>query len=118
MRYAVAPSWQTPCPGVDAVVLARPGTPETDGLFDADLINALPAHAIVVNVGRGTTIDQDALIGAPPPPAVRCALEVCATEPPAPDNPLWDLDNVLLGPHTAALSAKENDRLVDLFLDT
>ncbi len=105
-------------PGVDAVVLALPGTPETDGLFDADLINALPTHAIVVNVGRGTTIDQDALIDALRRHQLSgAALDVCATEPPAPNNPLWDLDNVLLSPHTAALSAQENDRLVDLFLD-
>ena len=105
-------------PGVDAVVLALPGTPETDGLFDADLINALPTRAIVVNVGRGTTIDQDALIDALRRHQLSgAALDVCSTEPPAPDNPLWDLDNVLLSPHTAALSAQENDRLVDLFLD-
>jgi len=105
-------------PGVDAVVLALPGTPETDGLFDAELINALPTHAIVVNVGRGTTIDQDALIDALRRHQLSgAALDVCSTEPPAPDNPLWDLDNVLLSPHTAALSVQENDRLVDLFLD-
>ncbi len=77
-------------PGVDAVVLALPGTPETDGLFDADLINALPTHAIVVNVGRGTTIDQDALIDALRRHQLSgAALDVCSTEPPAPDNPLW-----------------------------
>ncbi len=105
-------------PRVDAVVLALPGTPKTEGLFTADLINALPAHAIVVNVGRGTTIDQDALIRALRRHQLSgAALDVCAIEPLPSDNPLWDLDNVLLSPHTAALSVHENDRLVDLFLD-
>lgn len=48
----------------DAVVLALPATPETDGLFDNAAIRALPKHAIVVNVGGGTTLDEDALVAA------------------------------------------------------
>jgi phosphoglycerate dehydrogenase-like enzyme len=42
---------------------------------------------------------------------------VVATEPLPPDSPLWDLDNVLLSPHTAALSTQENERIVDVLLD-
>jgi phosphoglycerate dehydrogenase-like enzyme len=105
-------------PDADAVVLALPATPETDGVFTAELIDALPAHGIIVNVGRGTTLDQGALTDA-----LRhrrlcgAALDVSSPEPLPPDDPLWGLDNVLLSPHTAALSVHENDRLVDLFLD-
>jgi phosphoglycerate dehydrogenase-like enzyme len=105
-------------PDADAVVLALPKTPDTDGLFTAELIDALPAHAVVVNVGRGTTVDQGALTNALREQRLcGAALDVCDPEPLPPDDPLWDLDNVLLSPHTAALSVHENDRLVDLFLD-
>jgi len=105
-------------PVVDAVVLALPSSPETDGLFNADLIHALPAHAILVNVGRGTTIDQDALIDALRRGRLAgAALDVYATEPLPSDNPMWTMDNVLISPHTAALSLNENDRLVELFID-
>jgi phosphoglycerate dehydrogenase-like enzyme len=105
-------------PGADAVVLALPRTPDTDHLFTAELIDALPAHAIVVNVGRGTTVDQGALTTALCQHRLGgAALDVCDPEPLPPDDPLWDLENVLLSPHTAALSVHENDRLVDLFLD-
>jgi glyoxylate/hydroxypyruvate reductase A len=105
-------------PDADAVVLALPGTPDTHGLFTAELIDALPAHAVVVNVGRGTTVDQGALTNALRQQRLcGAALDVCDPEPLPADDPLWDLDNVLLSPHTAALSVHENDRLVDLFLD-
>jgi phosphoglycerate dehydrogenase-like enzyme len=105
-------------PHAEAVVLALPRTPDTDGLFTAELIDALPAHAIVVNVGRGTTLDQGALTKALREQRLcGAALDVCDPEPLPDDDPLWDLDNVLLSPHTAALSVHENDRLVDLFLD-
>ncbi len=104
-------------PSADAVVLALPQTPETDGLFGRELIAALPPHAVIVNVGRGTTIDQDALVDALRLDRLAgAALDVSTPEPLPADHPLWTLDNVLFSPHTAALSVHENDRLVDLFL--
>lgn len=102
----------------DAVVLALPGTPATDGLFSRDLIDALPRHAIVVNVGRGTTVDEPALVDALKEGRLAgAALDVFATEPLPPDSPLWDLENVIISPHTVALSTRENERIVDLFID-
>lgn len=102
----------------DAVVLALPGTPGTDGLFGRELIDALPSHAVVVNVGRGTTVDEPALVDALREGRLAgAALDVFATEPLPQDSPLWDLDNVLVSPHTVALSARENERIVDLFID-
>lgn len=105
-------------PEADAVVVTLPGTRETAGLLDAEALDLLPRGALVVNVGRGTVIDEDALVerlgsgqlgGA--------ALDVFQTEPLPAESPLWALDNVLLSPHAAALSAGENDRLVELFRD-
>lgn len=105
-------------PTADAVVLALPATEGTDGLFSAELVRSLPAHAVLVNVGRGGTVDEAALVDALAAGRLAgAALDVTSAEPPAPDSPLWTLDNVLLSPHTAALSTRENARIVELFCD-
>jgi phosphoglycerate dehydrogenase-like enzyme len=101
----------------DGVVLCLPGTPATEGLFNRALIEMLPPHAAVINVGRGTTMDETALVEALTAGRIAgAALEVFATEPLPADSPLWTLDNVLLSPHTAALSIHENERLVEQFV--
>lgn len=105
-------------PSADAVVLALPDTDATRGLFSAELIAALPAHAVLVNIGRGGTVDEPALVDALANGRLAgAALDVFATEPLPADSPLWALDNVILSPHTAALSPYENDRIVELFCD-
>lgn len=102
----------------DAVVLALPATDATEGLFGAAAVGALPRHAIVVNVGRGSTLDEDALVAALRRRELAgAALDVTRTEPLPDDSPLWSLDNVLLSPHTAALSTGEDARIVELFID-
>jgi phosphoglycerate dehydrogenase-like enzyme len=105
-------------PECDAVVLALPATAGTEGMFSAELVQALPEGAIVVNVGRGTTVDEEALVGALRSGHLAgAALDVFATEPLPADSPLWELDNVLVSPHTAALSERENERIVSVFIE-
>lgn len=105
-------------PTMDAVVLALPATEETEGLFSRELVDAMPGHAALVNVGRGTTLDQDALVEALREGRLAgAALDVFAEEPLPADSPLWQLGSVLISPHTAALSARENELIVDLFID-
>ncbi|HZD70236.1 MAG TPA: D-2-hydroxyacid dehydrogenase [Actinomycetes bacterium] len=102
----------------DAVVLALPGTPETAGLFSRALIERLPHHAVVVNVGRGAAVDETALTEALAAGRIAgAALDVFATEPLPPDSPLWELPNVLISPHTASVTPAENGRVVELFCD-
>lgn len=102
----------------DAVVLALPDTEQTRGLFSRELIDSLPQHAVVVNVGRGATLDEDALTDALREGRLAgAALDVFAEEPLPADSPLWQLESVLISPHTAALSVRENDLIVDLFID-
>jgi phosphoglycerate dehydrogenase-like enzyme len=102
----------------DAVVLALPGTPATEGLIGRDLLAALPAHAVIVNVGRGSVLDEPALVEALRAGRLAgAALDVFATEPLPENSPLWELPNVLVSPHTAALAAGENARIVELFVD-
>ena len=103
---------------VDAAISTLPGTDATAGLLGADFFAALKPGATVVNVGRGTVIDEAALIDALNTGRVGfAALDVFATEPLPSDSPLWSLPNVLISPHTAALSKHEDWRIADVFCD-
>jgi phosphoglycerate dehydrogenase-like enzyme len=101
---------------VDAIVLTLPGTAATEKLIGADILNAVKPGTILVNVGRGTVIDEDALL-----PALRdgrigfAALDVFATEPLPESSPLWAEPNVLVSPHTAALNSAEDRLIAELF---
>jgi phosphoglycerate dehydrogenase-like enzyme len=103
---------------IDAVIVTLPGTEATTGLVGRDFFAALKPGATVVNVGRGTVIDEPALIEALSDGRVGfAALDVFGTEPLPPESPLWAMPNVLVSPHTAALSAHEDRRIAELFCD-
>jgi phosphoglycerate dehydrogenase-like enzyme len=103
---------------VDAVVLALPGTEATRGMLSHDVLGAVKPGITVVNVGRGTTIDEDALIEALGDGRVGLAvLDVTAVEPLAAESPLWDLPNVVIAPHTAAISPHEPRLIAELFAE-
>jgi phosphoglycerate dehydrogenase-like enzyme len=105
-------------PRADSVVVTLPLTDETRGMFDRRRIGLLKRGAIFVNIGRGPVVDEQALIDALRSGHLRgAALDVFATEPLPADSPLWDVDNVILSPHTAAQSMHENERIVELFAD-
>ncbi len=105
-------------PAADAVVATLPGTPSTERLLDRELIGRMRPGAVFVNVGRGSVVDEEALIEALLAGRLGgAALDVFASEPLPLGSPLWDLPNVLLSPHTAALSVRENERIVELFAD-
>jgi phosphoglycerate dehydrogenase-like enzyme len=87
----------------DAVVAAVPETPETRGLMDAAAFAAMAPGAFFVNVGRGSLVDEPALIDALERGHLSgAALDVASSEPLPGEHPLWDAPNVLLSPHTAA----------------
>lgn len=103
-------------PDVDAVVLTLPGTAATEGLFGAELLGALRPGTTLVNVGRGTVVDEAALLAALDDGRVGfAALDVFAQEPLPPESPLWAHPSVLVSPHTAALNAAEEPRIAALF---
>ncbi|HEU5372834.1 MAG TPA: D-2-hydroxyacid dehydrogenase [Gaiellaceae bacterium] len=105
-------------PHADSVVITLPLTDETHGLFDRRRLRAMRRGSILVNVGRGAVVDEDALVEALRDGHLRgAALDVFAQEPLQPESALWELDNVILSPHTAALSRHENERIVELFAD-
>lgn len=101
---------------VDAVVNTLPGTAVTEHLLGREFFQALRPGASVVNVGRGTVIDEAALAEALSSGRVGfAALDVFETEPLPVQSPLWDMDNVLVSPHTAALSNAEDRLIAELF---
>jgi phosphoglycerate dehydrogenase-like enzyme len=101
----------------DAVVVSLPLTEQTADLVDRATIERLPPDCIFVNVGRGGVVDEPALIDALRERRIGGAvLDVFAEEPLPPDSPLWTLPNVLVTPHAAALSPRENERIVELFV--
>lgn len=102
--------------GVQAVVAALPGTSATERMLGRDLFEALPQGTTVVNVGRGTVIDEDALLGALESGRVGfAALDVFAQEPLPTQSPFWTHERVLISPHTAALTDREEELIVELF---
>ena len=103
-------------PEVDAVVNTLPGTSATDHLLSRRFFDALRPGATLVNVGRGTVVDEAALLDALESGRVGfAALDVFETEPLPVESPLWTHENVLVSPHTAALGAAEDRRIAELF---
>jgi phosphoglycerate dehydrogenase-like enzyme len=97
----------------DVLVMILPSTPETTGALDADRLAALPAHAYVVNVGRGSTVDEPALVAALSGGRIAgAALDVTSTEPLPADSPLWDAPNLVLTPHAAGGRPVGADELI------
>lgn len=100
----------------DAIVSTLPGTERTTGLLGADVFGALRDDTVFVNVGRGTVVDEDALLDALDAGRVGfAALDVTAVEPLPTESRLWEHPGVLLSPHTAALSVQEPRRIAELF---
>ncbi len=101
---------------VDAIVSTLPGTDATVGLLGSAVFEAVKPGVTIVNVGRGTVIDEPALVAALADGRVGfAALDVVAREPLAQDSPLWSAPNVLISPHTAALNSAEDRLIAELF---
>jgi phosphoglycerate dehydrogenase-like enzyme len=85
-------------------VLTAPETPRSIGLIDAARLARMRPDAFLVNVSRGSLVDETALVAALGEGRIAgAALDVFQTEPLPADSPLWDAPNLLLTPHTAAV---------------
>jgi phosphoglycerate dehydrogenase-like enzyme len=98
------------------LVLIAPHTAETERMIGASQLALLPAGAVFINIGRGALVDEVALIAAlRAGRLLGAALDVFQQEPLPPESPLWEMDNVIVSPHSASTSVRENARITDLF---
>ena len=107
-------------PETKILVMALPSTGETVGVLSRERIALLPQHAVVVNVGRGTAIDQEALAEALNAERIAgAALDVFVPEPLPQDHYLWTTKNLLITPHVAGNMSLgyTRDKDVDMFCE-
>ena len=106
-------------PAADLVILSLPATEETRGLMSAERLALLPDGAILVNVGRGSAIRQEALEKELRKGRLYAALDVFEQEPIPPEDGIWDCPGLLITPHTAGNMTLPYtlDRIVGLFLE-
>jgi len=102
--------------GLDYLVIVLPRTQDTNQIVDANVLNALPSHALIVNVGRGNAIDEPALVEALTQNKIAGAvLDVTDQEPLPVEHPFWATTNLLLTFHTSAISYPED--ITKLFVE-
>jgi len=102
----------------DFVVISCPHTPETEGLIGEAELAAMKPDAVLINIARGSIVDEPALIRALQSGNLGgAALDVTTVEPLPPESPLWDMSNVLLCPHSGSNVDSENRELTKLFCD-
>ncbi len=101
--------WRARLPEFDWIILAVPATPETNGMIGAAELAAMKSSAVIVNIARGSVIDQDALVAALQERRIGGAfLDVTTPEPLPPDHILWTLDNAHVTMH---LSGRAQDKM-------
>lgn len=105
-------------PLADHVVNILPANEETNNYLNAERLASLKRGAIVYNIGRGTTLDQNALMKGLREGRIAAAyLDVTDPEPLPPEHPLWEAPNCFITPHVGGGHATEKERQVNHFLD-
>ncbi len=100
-------------PSCDVVVVTLPAAPDTRHLFDSDRFMQMKDNAGFVNIGRGSVVDEAALVEAlKSPKLMGAALDVFEKEPLPKDSPLWDMENVILTPHSSAAGDLKSGRFM------
>ena len=95
-------------PQADAVLVCLPGSPFTKDMLDARRIGLMKAGSVLVNIGRGSIVNTEALMAALRSGHIAAAgLDVTDPEPLPPDHPLWDCPNLLITPHISGLGASK-----------
>lgn len=104
--------WRAALPHSDLCFVTLPATTETVGLIDTAVLGALPRHAVLVNVGRGQTVDTAALVAALTAGELGgAALDVVDPGPDGRDDPLWTTPHLLITPHMASFTPDRQARI-------
>lgn len=115
--YRYYPDLKSMAEAVDTLMIVAPGTPETTGLVGADILTALGPDGVLINIGRGSIVDDAALIEALRSRTILAAgLDVFTNEPHVPEA-LLGLDNVVLFPHLGSASVYTRDAMGQLMID-
>jgi phosphoglycerate dehydrogenase-like enzyme len=102
----------------DYIVNLLPLNVDTEQVFTRQVFNKMKNSAFFINIGRGETVDEKALISALENKKIAGAgLDVFAQEPLSKSSPLWNMESVILSPHVAGLSNGYWDRQADLFMN-
>ena len=118
-RVFRAADLDTVLPETDILIISLPGTADTYHMISGKQLSLLPDHAAVINVGRGSVIDQAALEKELRKGRLCAGLDVFENEPIPPESSLWDCPRLIITPHVAGDTALPYtlDRIVDLFLE-
>ncbi|MCQ8782010.1 2-hydroxyacid dehydrogenase [Mangrovibrevibacter kandeliae] len=117
VAYRYLPTLKDLAEAVDTLVIVAPGGAETDRAVNADILQALGPNGVLINVGRGTIVDEEALVEALESGTIRAAgLDVFAREPHVPER-LLALPNAVLLPHVASASRATRQAMGQLVID-
>lgn len=114
-----AGDWESILPETDILLISLPGTKEAFHMLGKEQLAKLPDGAIVINVGRGSVIDQQALTEELQRGRLSAGLDVFEQEPLPQEDPLWAASNAFLTPHTAGNMTLTHtvDRIVEIFTE-
>jgi len=102
----------------DFLVIICPETDETKGMIGKDELAKMKEGSVLINIARGSIVDEPELIKALQSGHLGgAAVDVAAKEPLPPESPLWDMPNVIISPHSASTVEEENEKLTDIFVD-
>ena len=105
-------------PKADYIVIALPSTKETENMLNKEALSTLKQNAVLVNIGRGEVIDEQALIEfLSKRKDVTALLDVFETEPLPASSPLWKMGNVLITAHYAGATPEYMNRAIAIFCD-
>lgn len=101
----------------DVVVLTLPLTEITRGMLNAERLERMKENSVLVNIARGTIVDEQALCNALQGKLLGAVLDVFESEPLAKNSSLWDMENVLITPHNSFVGEKNGERLWEIVLN-
>ncbi|MBR2660890.1 MAG: D-2-hydroxyacid dehydrogenase [Clostridia bacterium] len=118
-RILTGENWEAALPETDVLVISLPGTKEAFHMVGEKQLALLPDGAVIINVGRGSVIDQEALFRELEDGRLYAGLDVFEKEPLGKDDPAWETPNLLITPHTAGnmTLAHTVEKTVEQFLE-
>jgi D-2-hydroxyacid dehydrogenase (NADP+) len=99
----------------DFLIAVVPLSPETKGMIDGSVLDAMPAHGVFINIARGPVVNEDELIDRLQRNVIAgAALDTFIEEPLSPDSPLWSMHNVIITPHIGGKSESYVNQILPL----